>query len=74
MRQVRIGKANVSEPLMTCRNTMDDAETEVGNVPRNEPEGYLPTAQAASGTQAARARSRLLCGTWEPVAPILGSV
>ncbi|MEI2658350.1 MAG: hypothetical protein V9G16_14805 [Nitrosomonas sp.] len=29
------------------------------------------TARSASGMEVARVRSRLLCGTWEPVAPML---
>ena len=34
-------------------------------------EGYLLTARAASGMEAARTRSGLLRGTWEPVVPML---
>ena len=37
---------------------------------RDKSEGYLLTARAASGMEAARTRSRLLCGTWEPVTPM----
>jgi hypothetical protein len=35
---------------------------------RDEPGGSLPTGQVVSGMKVARARLRLLCGTWEPVA------
>ena len=37
---------------------------------REQSEGHLPTARVASGMEAARTRSRLLCGTWEPVTPM----
>jgi hypothetical protein len=37
---------------------------------RDEPGGSLPTGQVVSGMKVARARLRLSCGTWEPVAPI----
>jgi hypothetical protein len=37
---------------------------------RDEPGGDLPTAQAVPGMEVARARLRLWCGTWEPVAPM----
>jgi hypothetical protein len=32
--------------------------------------GNLLTARVVTGTKAARAQSRLSCGTWEPVAPM----
>ena len=67
-RQVRVAKASGSEPLMTCRNSLDDIETGVEKLLRDEPGGSLPTGQAVSGMKVARARLRLLCGTWEPVA------
>jgi hypothetical protein len=54
---------------MTCRKTSDDIETGAWSGPREEPGGNLLTAQAVSGMKAARAWSRLRCGTWEPVAP-----
>lgn len=69
VRQVRAKKANASEPLMTCRKRIDDIETGVELLPRDEPGGDLPTAQAVSGMEVARAWLRLRCGTWEPVAP-----
>ena len=37
-------------------------------MPREQPGGNLPTAQAVSGIQVARAWLGLWCGTWEPVA------
>jgi hypothetical protein len=65
---VRVAKASGSEPLMTCRNSLDDIETGVEKLLRDEPGGSLPTGQVVSGMKVARARLRLLCGTWEPVA------
>ena len=53
MRQVRTEKANVSEPLMTCRNPLDDVKTEGANHLGINLGGYLLTAQVASGIQAA---------------------
>jgi hypothetical protein len=38
-------------------------------MPRDEPGGYLFTAQVVPGMKVARARLGLRCGTWEPVAP-----
>ena len=38
---------------------------------RDQSEGCLLTARAASGMEVARTRSRLLCGTWEPVTPMV---
>jgi hypothetical protein len=68
---VRIEKANESEPLMKCRKRTDGIETGEKSLPREEPGDYLPTAQAVSGIKVARARSRLLCGTWEPATSML---
>jgi hypothetical protein len=73
-RQVRTEKATASEPLMSCRKRIDDIETGEESLTRDEPGGYLPTAQAVSGIEVARARSRLLCGTREPAASIVRSV
>jgi putative transposase len=54
LRQVRIKETNGSEPLMTCRNVLDDVETGTRtSVPRTKVEGSLPTAQPASGMKAA---------------------
>lgn len=60
-------KASESEPPTTCRNVTDDIETGSGALAWDEPGGDLSTAQAVSGMEVARARVRLLCGTWEPV-------
>ena len=55
IRQVRIKKANVSEPLMRCRNVPRDVETGTRtSVPRARVERSLLTAQLASGMKAAR--------------------
>jgi hypothetical protein len=64
-------ESNASEPLMTCRKRRDDVKTGGESLPRDQSGGDLFTAQAASGMKAARMRSRLLCGTWEPVTPML---
>ena len=66
VRQVRAEKANESKPLMTCRKRIDDIETGGESFSRDEPGGYLLTAQAVSGIKAARARLRLWHGTCEP--------
>jgi hypothetical protein len=48
-----------------------DIETGSGSLARDEPGGDLSTAQVVSGMEVARARFRLWCGTWEPVAPMV---
>jgi hypothetical protein len=69
-RQVWAKKASASDPLMTCRkHPLDDIETGGVNRPRDEPGGCLPTGQAVSGMEVARAWSWLRCGTYEPVVP-----
>jgi hypothetical protein len=60
-------KAKSNEPQETCRKVLDDIETRAAFWPWDESGGDLLTAQAVSGIDAARARVRLLCGTWEPV-------
>jgi len=65
-------KVNVSKPPMGCRKPSDDVETGVELLLRDQPGGYLPTAQAASGIKAARAWPRLLRGTCEPATSLLG--
>jgi hypothetical protein len=70
MRQVRTGKANVSEPLLTCRKRIGDIKTGVQLLPRDEPGGYLRTALVVSGMKVARARFRDQCGTRERLAPM----
>jgi hypothetical protein len=67
---VRAEKANVSEPLMTCRNSIDDIETRVLLLPWDEPGGCLLIGLVVSGTEVARARFRLQRETWETLAPI----
>src|SRR5438445_10345881 len=55
---------------MTCRKSpLDDIETGVASLPRDEPGGSLPIGQAVSGRKVARAWSGLRCGTCEPVVP-----
>ncbi len=54
LRQVRFKETNESEPLMTCRNVLNDVETGTRtSVPRKMVEGNLSTAQPASGMKAA---------------------
>jgi len=60
-------KANVSEPLMKCRKSVDDIKTRPWLWSWDELGGSLLTAQVVSGMKAARAWVRLLYGTWEPV-------
>jgi len=45
MRQVRTEETNASEPLMTCRNLKDDVKTGGNLLSRDQPGGYLITAQ-----------------------------
>jgi hypothetical protein len=71
IRQVRTVESNGSELLMKCRKRRDGVKTGVTSLPRDKSGGDLFTAQAAPGIEAARTRSRLLCGTWEPVTPML---
>jgi hypothetical protein len=66
VRQVRAKKANVSEPLMTCRKRIDDIKTEESRYLGSSLGGSLLTAQVVSGIKVARAWLRLWCGTWEP--------
>jgi hypothetical protein len=64
---VGAGKANASEPLMTCRKILGGIETGAGAFPGMRPGGCLLIGQVVSGMKVARARFRLRCGTWEPV-------
>ncbi len=66
---VRYGpmKASESEPPKTCRNVSDGIETRYVVLSWDESGGDLLIAQAVPGIQVARARARLLYGTWEPV-------
>jgi hypothetical protein len=70
MRQVRAGKADVSEPLLKRRKRSGVIRTGVQSLPRDEPGGCLLTGQVVSGVKVARARFRHWHGTWEPVAPM----
>jgi hypothetical protein len=56
---------------MECRKRSDDVKTGVELLLRDQPGGYLLTAQTASGIKAARAWLRLLRGTCEPATSIL---
>jgi hypothetical protein len=60
-------KASESEPQMKCRNALDDIETKCCLWAWDEPGRCLLMGQVVSGMYAARARVRLLYGTWEPV-------
>jgi hypothetical protein len=60
-------KANESEPQMRCRKALDDIKTGSCALVWDEPGGCLLIGQVVSGMYAARARVRLLHGTWEPV-------
>ena len=71
MRQVRAGKANVSEPLLKRRKRSGVIRTGVQSLPREEPGGCLLTGQVVTGVKVARARFRRWHGTWEPVAPMV---
>jgi hypothetical protein len=69
--QVGIVKSNASEPLKTCRKNTNDVETARLGLAQDQHGRSLFMARAASGMKVARARFRLLCGTWEPVVPML---
>ena len=69
--QVRIGKANASEPPMKCRKRRNDVKTGEESLPRDQRWGDPLTASVASGIEVARVRSWLEHGTWEPVASML---
>ena len=71
MRQVRAGKANVSEPLRNRRKRSGVIKTGVQLLPRDEPGRCLLTGQVVTGVKVARARFRHQHGTWEPVAPMV---
>lgn len=57
MRQVGIGKASESEPLMTCREVEVTSKPGRSAVVRDEPGGCPFIGQVVSGMKAARARS-----------------
>jgi hypothetical protein len=62
-------KANESEPQVTCRKAENDIKSGSGVLVRDRSGGCLFIGQMVSGMYAARARVRLLYGTWEPVVP-----
>jgi hypothetical protein len=68
---VRFREASASELLMRCRNELDDVKTGGLTILQNKLKGNLFTAWAASGIKVARTCFRLLCGTWEPVVPMI---
>jgi hypothetical protein len=51
------------------KRSIDDIETRPERTAWDEPGGSLPTGQAVSGMEVARAWSGLRCGTCEPVVP-----
>jgi len=52
-RQVRVKETSASEPLMTCRNSMDGVKTGFETLTQDKPGGNLFTGQAASGMKVA---------------------
>ena len=69
-RQVRIRKANVSEPSKSCRNPQMSSKPGHFSGSGNESSGNLLTGWTVAGRKAARSWFRLSCGTWEPGAPM----
>jgi hypothetical protein len=59
----------VSEPLMTCRNPLDDIKSGAVYLARDEPGGSLFIGQVVSGMKVARAWVGRLRGRREPVVP-----
>jgi hypothetical protein len=59
-RQVGTGKANVSEPLLTCRNVQMTSKPERPRVSGMSLAGARVSGQVVSGMEAARARSAAL--------------
>lgn len=69
--QIRAVESNANESLMTCRKRRNDVKTGRESLARDKSGSNLLTGQTASGIKAARTRFRLLCGTWEPVTPMI---
>ena len=72
-RQVGIGKASVSDSLLTCRNWLDGIKTGVCPISRDELGGCPFIGQAVSGMEATRARSA--ASAWnvrrpDPILPV----
>jgi hypothetical protein len=57
---VSTGKANVSEPLMTCRKRRDATKTKLQSLAWDELEGHLFTARVVTGMKAARVQCKAL--------------
>ena len=55
MRQVAIGKASASEPMMKYRDEPDGTRTGISRYSRDEPGGCPIIGQVVSGMKAARA-------------------
>jgi hypothetical protein len=53
IRQVRGEETNASEPLITCRKTLDVIKTSCAGINWDEHGGSLPTAHAVTGIKAA---------------------
>lgn len=51
--QVGVDETNASEPLTTCRKTLDAIETSCADINWDQLGGSLPTAQAVTGKKAA---------------------
>src|SRR5712691_4401946 len=71
MRQMGTEKANVSEPLMRRRKRSGDMPKPGSSCcPGISLAAACLLARRVSGVKVARARFRLRCGTWEPLASI----
>ena len=68
--EMRGGSSSESEPLMTCRKRMDDVETGGKSLTRDESGGWPDCCPDGIRHEGGVTQSRLLCGTWEPVAPM----
>jgi hypothetical protein len=68
-RQVRIRKANESEPRMFCRKTPNRRQNQVYLAAWDKSSRSVFMGWMVTGSSAARAWYRLACGTWEPGAP-----
>ena len=68
---MRFRETSASEPSMRCRKEKDDVRTGGLRGLQDKSKRSLFTAWAASGIKMARTWTRLWCGTWEPVVPML---
>ena len=71
MRQVRAGKANVSEPLLKRRKRSGVIRTGVQSLPREEPGGCLLTGQVVTGGDMRVARVRYVLLSDLRIVPLL---